>query len=73
VINIKNKGFLRNELIGSFEMNTTSIYFRDRHALEHQWIAMFNPESEDISEITANLRVSFHIMTKGDEQIQLSA
>lgn len=30
---------------------------------------MFNPESENLTEITANLKVSFHIMTKGDEQI----
>jgi hypothetical protein len=30
---------------------------------------MFNPESDDLTQITANLKVSIHIMGKGDEQI----
>ena len=71
-INIKNKGFFKDELIGSFVFNVSSIYFKETHAMQHQWVAMFNPESDDLTQITANLKVSIHVMGKGDEQIQLN-
>ena len=34
-ISVKNKGFFKDELIGSFTMGVSSIYFRDKHACEH--------------------------------------
>ena len=36
------------------------------HALEHQAIAMNNPESEAFSEVSAILRVSFSVCAEGD-------
>lgn len=60
-IKVMNKGIFRDEMVGMYEFDMTSIYFKDKHAIQHQWIAMFNPEGEDFSEITANLRISIAV------------
>lgn len=60
-IKVMNKGIFRDEMVGMYEFDMTSIYFKDKHAIQHQWIAMFNPEGEDFSEITGNLRISIAV------------
>ena len=72
VIKVMNKGIFRDEMIGMYEFDMTSIYFKEKHAIQHQWIALFNPEGEDFSEITGNLKISIAIQGPGDEQVQLS-
>jgi hypothetical protein len=42
-LEVKNKGILRDELIGSYSFDLTKIYFMDRHTIEHQWLALVNP------------------------------
>jgi len=66
-IKIKNKGYIKDEIIGAYVFSVTSIYFKEKHLVQHQWVAMFNPESDDFTQITANLKVSIHIMGKNDE------
>jgi regulator of sigma D len=39
--------------------------------LEHQWIALSNPESSSFSSVQAILRVSISVQAEGDEQIDL--
>ena len=71
-IKVMNKGIFRDELIGTYEFDITTVYFKDKHAIQHQWIALFNPEGDDFSEITGNLKVSIAVQGPGDEQVQLS-
>lgn len=71
-IKVMNKGVFRDELIGTYEFDMTTVYFKDKHAIQHQWIAMFNPEGEDFSEITGNLKISIAVQGPGDEQVQLN-
>jgi len=50
----------------------TKIYFEKDHAIQNQWIALSNPESDNFSEITGNLKVSISVQGPGDEQVQLN-
>lgn len=67
-----NKGMFRDEMIGTYEFDMTTVYFKAKHAIQHQWIALFNPEGEDFSEITGNLKISMSVQGPGDEQVQLN-
>ena len=60
-IKVMNKGMFRDEMIGCYEFDMTTVYFKENHAIQHQWIALFNPESEDFSEITANLKICISV------------
>lgn len=40
--------------------------------MEHQWLALSNPDGADFNEITGYLKVSISISGPGDEQIQLA-
>lgn len=71
-IKVMNKGIFRDEMIGTYEFDMTTVYFKDKHVIQHQWIALFNPEGEDFSEITGNLKISIAVQGPGDEQVQLS-
>jgi len=71
-IKVMNKGIFRDEMIGMYEFDMTTLYFKPKHALQHQWIALFNPEGEDFSEITGNLKISIAVQGPGDEQVQLN-
>ena len=71
-IKVMNKGIFRDELVGMYEFDMTAIYFKEKHAIQHQWIALFNPEGEDFSDITGNLRISIAVQGPGDEQVQLN-
>lgn len=70
-IKLKNKGMFRDELIGEYAFDITTIYFRENHTLEHQWIALSNPESSNFSSVQGILRVSITVQAEGDEQINL--
>ena len=71
-IRVMNKGIFRDELVGMYEFDMTAVYFKEKHAIQHQWIALFNPEGEDFSDITGNLRISIAVQGPGDEQVQLN-
>lgn len=70
-IRLMDKGFFKDQLIGSFEFDMSFIYFKKDHVLLHQWIALSNPGSEDYSKITGYLKVSISVVCTGDEQIQI--
>ncbi len=58
---------LRDELIGSIDYDITSIYFKDRHTIEHQWMALSNPDSVNFTEIAGILRCSISVLAEGDK------
>jgi hypothetical protein len=65
-IKVKNKGLLQDEIIGTYDFDLAKIYFMEKHTLEHQWLALVNPESKNINEVTGNLKISVNIMGIGD-------
>ena len=66
-----NKGFFRNELIGIFQFEMSTIYFASEHKMEHVWLALQNPDAEDASRITGMLKVSASVQGPNDEQVKL--
>jgi hypothetical protein len=67
-----NKGFLKDDLIGIYELELTQIYFGKDHVMMHQWLALSNPEGKDFNEITGYLKLSVSVAGPGDDQVQLT-
>lgn len=59
-------------LIGEFEIDLVSIYFSDKHSLQHQWVALSNYR-KNFEEIKGFLKFSASCVGPGDEQVALQA
>jgi hypothetical protein len=57
---------MRNELLGVYEIDVASVYFKDKHILEHQWLGLSNPESDDYDEIKGMFKASFSVQHHKD-------
>jgi len=66
MIKIKNKGVFKDEIIGCYEFDSTQIYFNEDHTIYHQWLAFYNPESVNMTEVSGLLRVSISVLSEGD-------
>ena len=55
-----------------YEFDMARVYSSNRHTIQNQWIALFNPDSSNFSEITGNLKLSISVQGPGDEMVQLS-
>ena len=67
-----DKGFLKSNQLGLYEFDVSSIYSSNKeHACLHSWISMSNPESEDYSEVTANIKSSVAVAGPNDKQIPI--
>lgn len=62
---------MKDDLIGVYELELTQIYFAKEHCMEHQWLALSNPEGQDFNEITGYLKLSISVCGPGDDQVQL--
>ena len=71
VLRFYNKGWLKNELIGMYEIDCSTVYFKEKHIVEHQWLGLSNSESEDYDEIKAMFKASFSMQSHLDEPYQL--
>lgn len=59
---MNQESVFRDDLIGSFEIDLPKVYgMSPDHSIKNRWIAMNNPDSENISEIKAYLRISVAI------------
>ena len=65
-IKVKNRGLIRDELIGVYDFDITTIYFAQNHTIQHQWVALNNPEAANYSELTGVLRLSLSVQGEGD-------
>lgn len=72
MLRILHKGFFKEDLIAAYELDVTSIYFRENHCMLHQWLALSNPEGKDFNEITGYLKLSICVAAPGDDQVQLT-
>ena len=55
-------------MIGSYSFDLAYIYMMKEHTMEHQWIAMSDPASDNFSEVTAYMKLSISVAGEGDEQ-----
>lgn len=61
-----NKGYFRNELIGAMSFSLDTVYFSDKHTVEHSWFALANPESEQATKIFGMLKASITVQGPAD-------
>ena len=55
-----------------YNFDIPEIYFNEKHAIFHQWVALSNPNSENFTDITGYLKLSISVIANGDEQVELS-
>jgi hypothetical protein len=65
-IRVKNKGFLKDQLIGTYDFDLTKIYGMEKHAVQHQWIALCNPDSAEFNAVSGYLKISVAVQGPGD-------
>lgn len=53
-----NRGWIKNELVGQAMMDLSSIYFAEDRKVEHVWMALDNPDSEDFDNMKGLLKLS---------------
>jgi hypothetical protein len=58
-------------MIGCYEFDIAYIYFMEKHAILHQWVALGNPYSENFNDVCGYLKISISVSAAGDEQIQI--
>lgn len=71
-----DKGLFKNALIGMYEFDLSYIYLSEsengeKHAMEHKWLALNNPGSENYMNINGYVKVSISVIATGDEQVEL--
>ena len=46
---------INEENIGTYSFDVTTVYFKEKHCIQHQYVALFNPDGEDFSQVTGYL------------------
>lgn len=65
------KSVWKNVLIGLYEVDFSYIYFMKNHMMEHGWLAISNPNSEDFSQIQGLIKLSISIHGENDNPMKL--
>ena len=65
-----HNALISDSLIGEFEIDLVSVYFSDKHAIQHQWVALSNMK-KNFQEIKGFLKFSASCVGPGDEQVAL--
>lgn len=67
-----SRNFLKNDLLGSYEMDATYLYGCNKHALVHKWLAITNAKSKDFTKVRAYLKCGVSLLGDGDELVDLN-
>jgi hypothetical protein len=62
----------RKDYIGIYEFDFTYIYKNKNHCLQNFWVALANPESDDICKVRGYLKLSVSILNESDPRVELS-
>jgi len=71
-IRILDQQMLKNAVVGSYEIDLSYIYFKEKHAIFNQWVGISNPTSQNFNELAGYLKISVSVIGPGDEQIPLT-
>ncbi len=62
----------RKDYLGVYEFDFTYIYKNKNHCLQNFWVALANPESDDICKVRGYLKLSVSILNESDPRVELS-
>ena len=48
-------------LIGEYNIKMSTVYFKDAHKLEHIWMGLSNPDSDNFTKVQGMLKASFSV------------
>ena len=66
-----NRGWIKNELVGLANYDLASIYFQENNKVEHVWVALENPDSEDFENMKGLLKISANVTGPKDNAQKL--
>lgn len=73
VIEVRDeKLFIKDSLIGVYEIDLTYIYYQQNHCILNKWVVLSNPESEDFSTVRGYLRISASVLHESDKPVDLT-
>ena len=64
--------FSRKYYFGVHEFDFEYIYSKEKHCIKNLWIALANPEANDITKINGYLKLSISITSTEDEKVELT-
>lgn len=70
---LMDKGFLKDKMIGQFELDLSFIYLKPGHKIEHKWFAFSNPNGDDYAKIQCYCKFSIAVTREGDESVELKS
>ena len=66
-----NNAKKRENFFGVYEFDLEYIYTSPNHCIKNLWVALANPESEDISMVRGYLKLSLSVLNENDERVEL--
>lgn len=73
LIEVLDSRSFKNNLIGSYELDFTYVYFQPKHSIIHQWIILSNPYSEDVTIQRGLIKLGVNILHETDKAEDLTA
>ena len=61
----------REDFLGIYEFDMEYIYNHPSHALKNFWLALANPESDDITKVRGYLKLSISVLHDNDPRVEL--
>ena len=62
----------RKDYFGIYEFDFEYIYSAENHSMKNLWIALANPESDDITKVNGYLKLSISVLNSNDERVELN-
>ena len=63
---LDHKLFGSNAVIGVYDLDFSTVYLQENHALLHKWVGLINPQ-KDFNKITGFVKMSINIVGEGDK------
>ena len=64
--------FSRKYYFGIHEFDFEYIYSKEKHCIKNLWVALANPEADDITKINGYLKLSISITSTEDDKVELN-
>ena len=61
----------REDFFGVYEFDMEYVYSQPNHALKNFWLALANPESEDMTKVRGYLKLSISVLNDNDPRVEL--
>ena len=70
-ISVVDRRTFKDAVIGEYTFDCSYIYNQENHCIEHQWIALSDPNDANFSDVTGYLKISASVAHEADKQIEL--